>query len=975
MDKRRELSLNSVLTLGDTEYHIEGTMGKGSCAIMYKAWYMDNTVADARHHILIKELFPFDFKGGIYRNADNRIEVTDEAQNRYELYRQSFEKGNQIHLNILEIFPEKNGVNINTYSCNNTLYTILGFGGGRDLETELMVNPEVSLLKIVERLTGILSALEEFHKMGYIHLDISPDNILLNGKNDDERVTLIDYNSILSTDELDGEGEICYSLKEGYTSPEVRLGRRSEISFSTDLYSVAAVFFRMIAGRVLTDFEILRRFPPDVSDCKCIENAPETVKSQVRKILVKGLSHLPKKRYFSVSEMRRDFEELKERILGTGITHWSLWESGRRSVQEMVRMNTSYQFLKQQKSIYNLNVSIDDEIKDTEIFLKDILNGAPSTVLVGDGGMGKTTSLLNVAYNGNSRYISSAPAVVYISLYGATPKDDNYIKDKLLENLKFKADTKTFEMARHKLKQVLRETSNTKGLPCVVVLVDGFNEISENAQFITDEIKELSQNGGIRFVITTRQYNDEFDFDKACLVPLKDSEVQKALSQEGLLFPQNGEVLRLLNNPLMLSIFIKASKNSNGQLAINDKRELVEQYFCTIAKKNIEKMSENAEALWLNDVSVNYVLPAIAEEIRKKKRALNDEEVFFVVKRCYKVLTSKIMSKAFPKWLGHLDDILNGSKTAESWYGSVVCDVLWRKTGLLSKNDNSQYRIFHQVIEEYLLEVNKCNTKKVRKRIMIKNTALISCILASFITVCVAFVTVFPEFAENSVFVRMRAVSKDKADILLSDMCVSYLNCAVMYDTYKQLADESIDNTEIIRNFEYYIKSIKSESRKKNAELSKKQLEDIEALGGIMPYSFEQIAVDESKILLDKDVTDIDTFMRYAELLPLAQVNSDTEYINALDEFMNADARYTSLLFHYSAWRHIQEMDENSVLKKTLLDSVSMVPQLETVRKEIIDSEKNIDSYTVTKYEEIKRDKYEKMERIYGKYETLYNRR
>lgn len=971
MDKRRELSLNSVLTLGDTEYHIEGTLGKGSCAIMYKAWYMDNTVADARHHILIKELFPFDFKGGICRNTDNRIEVTDAAQNLYETYKQSFEKGNQIHLNILENFPEKNGVNINTYSCNNTLYTILGFGGGRDLETELMVNPEVSLLKIAERFTGILSALEEFHKMGYIHLDISPDNILLTGKNDDERVTLIDYNSVLSTDELSSECEICYSLKEGYTSPEVRLNRRNEISFSTDLYSVAAVFFRMIAGRVLTDFEMLRRFPPDVSNCKCIENEPETVKSQVRKILVKGLSQLPKKRYLSVSAMRKDFEELKERILGTGITHWSLWESGRRSVQETVRINTSYQFLTEQKNIYNLNVSIGDEIKNTEIFLKDILNGAPSAVLAGDGGMGKTTSLLNVAYNCNSKYISSAPAVVYISLYGATPKDENYIKDKLLENLKFKADTKTFEMARHKLKQILNETSSTNGLPAVVVLVDGFNEISENAQFITDEIKELSQNGGIRFVITTRQYNDEFNFDKAYLMPLKDSEVQKSLSHYGLLLPQNEEVLKLLNNPLMLSIFIEASKNSNGQLRINDKKELVAQYFCTIAKKG----TENTEELWLNDVSVNYVLPSIAEEIRKKKRALNSQETFSVVKRCHKVLNSKIVFRAFPEWIGHISDILSGCKTAESWYDIVVRNILWKKTGLLSKNDNGQYRIFHQVIEEYLLDVNKCNAKKVRKRILIKNTAILLSVVTAFLAVCASLTVTFPELTDKSIFVRLKAIPEEKADTLLSDICVSYVNYGMIYETCELLLSNSSDKESTLNKFKYYNNAIDSASRRQSVELSKKQLEDVEKLGGIMPYSFEEVDITEGMVLLSKDVTDIDIYKRYMNLLPYAQGKNDTEYISAFKEFIKADAEYTATLFHYVVWQHIQELDENSVLKKTLLDSVSTVTQIEAVRKVIAEREQTIDSYTVTEYEEIKKNKYEKMEQIYGKYEILYSRR
>ena len=158
-------------------------------------------------------------------------------------------------------------------------------------------------------------------------------------------------------------------------------------------------------------------------------------------------------------------------------------------------------------------------------------------------------------------------------------------------------------------------------------------------------------------------------------------------------------------------------------------------------------------------------------------------------------------------------------------------------------------------------------------------------------------------------------------------------------------------------------------------ELSKKQLEDVEELGGIMPYSFEPIGIAEGLALLGKDATDIGIYERYMKLLPKAQGGNDVEYMSSFKEFIKADAEYTAALFHYVAWQHIQELDANSVLKKTLLDSVSLIPKMESVRKVITDYEQTIDSYTVTKYEEIKRNKYERMEQIYGKYETFYNGR
>lgn len=971
MEERKELSLNSILKLGGTEYHIEEVIGKGSCAIMYKAWYSDNTISGVRHHVLIKELFPLDIKGGIFRQTSDEIEIMPQAQEQYALYRKSFERGNRIQLNILEKFPEKNGVNINTYSYNNTLYSILGFGGGRDLETELLVSPKTTLLKIADRLIGVLRALEEFHSLGYYHLDVSPDNILLIGKDDEERVVLIDYNSVLSEDELAGDCEIFYSLKKGYTAPELRSGMRSKISASTDLYSVAAVFFRTVCGRALTEFEMLRRLPPDVSESVCIKNEPETVKNLVRKLLVKGLSPLPEKRYSSAFEMRKDFEELKDRIFGMGITHWSLWESSRRNVQEFIKNNTSFGFLMDRKKLFSLNVCVGDEIKNTESFLKELINCASSVVLVGDGGMGKTTSLLNVAYNVNSKYNSSSIAVSYISLYGAVPKDENFIKDKLLEGLRFKPDTRTFEVARHKLKQMLKEQSVTSKNPVIVVLVDGLNEISGNAQLIIEEIKELSQYNGIRFVITTRQYNDEFDFSKAYLVPLKDSEVNNALSNEGLLLPQNSELTELLRNPLMLSIFIQASKNSNKQLRLNSRKELISEYFTQIARKGTENINESEGKFWLNDVAVNYVLPAIAEECRKRKKSLTDEEIFRVVKRCYKILNSKIVFRAFPKWIGHLNDILCGCKSVEIWHGIVVRDILWKKTGLLAKNESSGYRFFHQTIEEYLLDINAQNTKKIRKRIILKNATIISCVLAAFIAVCGAITATFPELAEKSIIARFKAVPDEKADAILSDMTASYVHSGITYGVASSLINNP-DDEKLNRKFEYYKNSIDSESEKKRVENSVKLLGDIEKMGGVMPYSYEKMHVNEGEGLLKKCVTDMETYSRYIELLPQAYRSENTEYISALEEFMKADAEYTSLLFHYVAWQHVIQMDENSELRKAILDSASAIPEIESVRRGLTEKEQNIDSYVVAEYEEKRRYAYDIMENIYGKYEILY---
>ena len=70
-------------------------------------------------------------------------------------------------------------------------------------------------------------------------------------------------------------------------------------------------------------------------------NVPQTVSSMVGTILKRGLHTLSRRRYQSIGQMRQAFQELLDRIDCVGVTHWSLWENGKRSVEELIKINPS----------------------------------------------------------------------------------------------------------------------------------------------------------------------------------------------------------------------------------------------------------------------------------------------------------------------------------------------------------------------------------------------------------------------------------------------------------------------------------------------------------------------------------------------------------------------------------------------------------------------------------------------------------
>src|SRR5699024_10242667 len=103
----------------------------------------------------------------------------------------------------------------------------------------------------------------------------------------------------------------------------------------------AAVFYRSLMGRSLTISDMLQFRAPDAQDSPLLSDMPQSVASMVSAILRKGLHTLPRRRYQSIGQMRQAFLELLDRIDCVGVTHWALWETGMRSVEELIRVNPS----------------------------------------------------------------------------------------------------------------------------------------------------------------------------------------------------------------------------------------------------------------------------------------------------------------------------------------------------------------------------------------------------------------------------------------------------------------------------------------------------------------------------------------------------------------------------------------------------------------------------------------------------------
>ena len=131
MDGRMGLQPGPVLEFPGMECRIESFVGRGSNAMVYLGSYPDAQLKGMRHQVLIKELFPYHGKGGIYRDGNQNICHTGEAADVWELHRLSFSRGNEVHLRLQQENPGDIDANLNTFFLHQTYYSVLGFSGGR----------------------------------------------------------------------------------------------------------------------------------------------------------------------------------------------------------------------------------------------------------------------------------------------------------------------------------------------------------------------------------------------------------------------------------------------------------------------------------------------------------------------------------------------------------------------------------------------------------------------------------------------------------------------------------------------------------------------------------------------------------------------------------------------------------------------------------------------------------------------------
>lgn len=221
-------------------YLVGNVLGQGGFGITYIGFDLVLNVK-----IAIKEYYPM---GIVMREQSKSNTVlwntthinTEQRQSGYESFLKEARKTAKID-QIPSIVRVRD-----TFFENETAYIVMDFVEGITLKNKLLKEGVMSITECIALLTPMMEGLAQVHKMGIIHRDISPDNIMIqpNGK-----VKLLDLGA--AKDMSVGEGHQSQLVTKKGFSPIEQYTETGQIGPWTDVYALCATIYYCITGKMV----------------------------------------------------------------------------------------------------------------------------------------------------------------------------------------------------------------------------------------------------------------------------------------------------------------------------------------------------------------------------------------------------------------------------------------------------------------------------------------------------------------------------------------------------------------------------------------------------------------------------------------------------------------------------------------------------------------------------------------------------
>ena len=280
-------------TVLNNRYIVGRVLGQGGFGITYLAW--DEKLAAK---VAVKEYMPYEIAARIGTSVSVAME------SRAEDFTYGRERFREEARTLAKFMGQPNIAGVTDYfDENDTSYFVMDYIEGISFKTYIAnAGGKVSVQEALDVMIPVLRALTAVHAEGFIHRDVTPDNIYITK---DGNVKLLDFGSARyslgdKSKSLDVILKVGYAPKEQY----IRRGRQGPY---TDVYSCAACLYAAITGYLPP--ESLERLDHD--GLVPPSQAGVEIPLYLERAILKGLAVQPEDRFQTAGEFLEALESRK----------------------------------------------------------------------------------------------------------------------------------------------------------------------------------------------------------------------------------------------------------------------------------------------------------------------------------------------------------------------------------------------------------------------------------------------------------------------------------------------------------------------------------------------------------------------------------------------------------------------------------------------------------------------------------------
>ena len=303
--ERQILPNNTTITLNGTEYKILDTKGRGASCVVYLAENCTN-----KRIVLIKELYPINL--GIFRDKENNLIVPNSFCEHFKFYKHKLCEAYKLQLEFHNSDETGNYTSdaetmVEAYS---TLYVIMNKVVGSSYDK---VVPE-NITDVLEVCKSVATVIGFYHKKGYLHLDIKPDNIYVL-KETNQIINLFDFDTVKLKSDLENGNYIASTNK--ISAPEISKAEideftgkyLQEVDERADIYAIGHILFEKVMERDAKSSDIILGKKFNLEKTKLLKNSSPQLREKIQEIFQHTVVRMKSERYSNTDELIKALDQ------------------------------------------------------------------------------------------------------------------------------------------------------------------------------------------------------------------------------------------------------------------------------------------------------------------------------------------------------------------------------------------------------------------------------------------------------------------------------------------------------------------------------------------------------------------------------------------------------------------------------------------------------------------------------------------